>query len=90
MPLGGGYTASLLIPFSIFFKKRQYYRGLFHAKVRKGLSEKIIFRLWETRTWASHVELGVKNPPTNAGDVRDTGSIPGLGRCPGEGNDNPL
>ena len=22
----------------------------------------------------------VKNPPANAGDVRDTGSIPGLGR----------
>ena len=28
-----------------------------------------------------------KNPPTNVGD---TGSIPGSGRCPGEGNDNPL
>ena len=32
----------------------------------------------------------VKNPPASAGDVRDTGSIPGLGRSPGEGNDNPL
>ena len=31
-----------------------------------------------------------KNPPTNAGDVRDVGSIPGLGRSPGEGNGNPL
>ena len=30
----------------------------------------------------------VKNPPANAGDVRDTGSIPGLGRYPGEGNGN--
>ena len=29
----------------------------------------------------------VKNPPANAGD---TGSIPGLGRSPGEGNGNPL
>ena len=27
----------------------------------------------------------VKNPPANAGDMRDTGSIPGLGRSPGEG-----
>ena len=26
----------------------------------------------------------VKNPPTNAGDIRDMGSIPGLGRSPGE------
>ena len=32
----------------------------------------------------------VKNPPANAGDVRDVGSIPGLGRSPGEGNGNPL
>ena len=32
----------------------------------------------------------VKNLPSNAGDRRDTGSIPGLGRSPGEGNDNPL
>ena len=32
----------------------------------------------------------VKNLPTNAGDLRDTGSIPGSGRSPGEGNGNPL
>ena len=32
----------------------------------------------------------VKNPPANAGDLRDVGSIPGLGRSPGEGNGNPL
>ena len=31
-----------------------------------------------------------KNLPANAGDVRDEGSIPGLGRSPGEGNDNPV
>ena len=28
-----------------------------------------------------------KNPPASAGDI---GSIPGLGRSPGEGNGNPL
>ena len=27
----------------------------------------------------------VKNPPATSGDVRNTGSIPGLGRSPGEG-----
>ena len=32
----------------------------------------------------------VKNPPANAGDTRDAGSVPALGRSPGEGNDNPL
>ena len=32
----------------------------------------------------------VKNLPANAGDLRDMGSIPGLGRSPEEGNGNPL
>ena len=32
----------------------------------------------------------VKNVPANAGDIRDTGLIPGLGRSPREGNGNPL
>ena len=32
----------------------------------------------------------VKNPPANAEDARDVGSIPGLGGFPGEGNGNPL
>ena len=34
--------------------------------------------------------LGVKNPPANAGDVRDAGLIPGLGRSSGIGNGNSL
>ena len=33
--------------------------------------------------------LVVRNPPANAGDTRDTGSIPGSGRSPGGGNGNP-
>ena len=32
----------------------------------------------------------VKNLPANAGDIRDTGSTPGLGRTPGGGYGNPL
>ena len=32
----------------------------------------------------------VKNPPTNAGDQGDSGSIPGLGRSLGVGNGNPF
>ena len=39
---------------------------------------------------ASQGVLVVKNPPANAGDARDMGSIPGLGRSPGVGNGNPL
>ena len=38
---------------------------------------------------ASQVVLVVKNPPANAGFVRDKGSIPGSGRSPGERNGNP-
>ena len=34
--------------------------------------------------------LVVKNPLAKSGDVRDLGSIPGLGRSPGGGHDNPL
>ena len=32
----------------------------------------------------------VKNPPANAGDARDVGSIPGSGRFPGDGNGCPF
>ena len=34
--------------------------------------------------------LAVKNLPASAGDIRDAGLIPGLGRFSGEGNGNPL
>ena len=34
--------------------------------------------------------LVVKNPPATVGDVKDKGSIPGLGRSPGGGNGNPF
>ena len=34
--------------------------------------------------------LVVKNLPANAGDIKDTGSIPGLETFPGGGNGNPL
>ena len=34
--------------------------------------------------------LVIKNLPANAGDVRDPGLVPGLGRSPGEGTGNPL
>ena len=43
--------------------------------------------LWRTM---NQVVLVVKNLPVNAGDLRDAGSIPGLGRSPGEQHGNPL
>ena len=39
---------------------------------------------------ASQVALVVKNPPANAGDVRDAGLIPGLQRSPGGEHGNTL
>ena len=39
---------------------------------------------------ACQVVLVVKNPPKDAGDVRDAVSIPGSERSPGEGNGYPL
>ena len=39
---------------------------------------------------ASQLVLVVKNPPDNAGDIRDVGSIPDLGRSPGGRHGNPL
>ena len=38
----------------------------------------------------SQVALVVKNSPAKAGDIRDAGSIPELGRSPGERHDDPL
>ena len=39
---------------------------------------------------ASQAAWMVKNPPTNAGDTREVGTIPGSGGSPGEGHGNPL
>ena len=35
-------------------------------------------------------DVVVKNPPVNAGDIRDMDLIPESGRSPGEGHGNPL
>ena len=53
------------------------------------------FMSWYNKTWiilhmcvcmgASQVALVVKNLPANAGDIKEEGSIPGLGRSPGGG-----
>ena len=45
---------------------------------------------YDSNICASQVVLAVKNFPANAGDLRDSGSIPGLGRSSGGGHGNPL
>ena len=50
----------------------------------------VVFYIYILLLQASQMALVVENPLVNAGDIRDTGLIPGLGRSPGEGNGNPL
>ena len=45
---------------------------------------------WISLNWTSQVMLVVKNPLANVGDIRDVGSIPGLGRFPGGEHGNLL
>ena len=56
--------------------------------VRKGFSKERLSKLQLHGDYQA--ALMIKNPPANAGDIRDKGSVPGLGRSPGEGNGNPL
>ena len=59
-------------------------RGTDHRPEKKEIFGKSV------EAAASQMVLVVKNLPANAGDVRDVGSIPGLGRFPGGGHGNPL
>ena len=49
-----------------------------------------LFKERSTSLGASPVALEEKNLPASAGDVRDEGLIPGLGRSPGGWHGNPL
>ena len=57
----------------------------------EGRDKHLVFFLY-CKTFGSRKawQSSVKNPPAKAGDKRDVGSIPGLGRSPNEGNGNPL
>ena len=56
-----------------------------HLAIRIGVPD------WSpTSRGSSQVALVVKNPPANAGDVRDMGLIPGSRRSPGGGHGSPL
>ena len=55
------------------------------------MGEREVGKSWKFRIFPpgpSQVVLVVKNLPAIAGDIRDVGSIPRLGRSPGEGNGN--
>ena len=69
------FPLSKLSPSPSIVLKGEYYFLLIGIIIKEG---------------ASRVALVVKNQPSNAGDVRDSGLIPGLGRAPGGGHGNPL
>ena len=78
------WTAACLAPLSMDFSRQEYWSGLAFSSPCLGLFNPS--RVHPLLIWASQVALMVKNPSANAGDIRDAGSIPGLGRSPGEGN----
>ena len=58
----------------------------------RGLIRNLFFSIWylyEMKWGALRWHSG-KNPPVSAGDTKDASLIPGSGRFPREGNDNPL
>ena len=55
-----------------------------------GLFAQQIFTVCLLRLEGFPAGSAVKNPPANAGDTRDAGSVPGSGRSPGEESGNPL
>ena len=54
-----------------------------------GYIQYIAFQIWLYHL-GSPGDSAVKNPSANAGDAREVGLIPGLGRRPGEGHGDPL
>ena len=78
----------------LLYLTHEFYHLHYTCKIRKGfltnLSNIINYTLLRGLQGASQVVLMVKNPPANAGDVGDAGSIPGSGRSPGGRHGNPF
>ena len=94
-PLGPHPSQHLILDFFSFTK---YVQFSWHCGRLPDLPDLNFQILWKEVIFsvpirlprASQVVLVVKNSPTNARDERDTVSVPGLGRFPGGGHDNPL
>ena len=88
-----GYHFKLIICTSyltgIHKQSPQYSKANLHPRYYKSpkLRDSLNKGLWAS--WAQVIPV-VKNPPVNAGDIRDKGSNPGSGRSPGAGHGNPL
>ena len=85
------------IAFLLWFSRGKACLGGVKVPVLKVLPV-VFLRRWQQYNFESPNENSqgfpggtvVKNPPANAGDARDAGSIPGSGRSPGGRNGNPL
>ena len=66
------------------------YLTSWHLELRTVILRSSSIRSVNIYTHLLRVGLVVKNPPANAGDVRDMGSVSGLRRPPGGGHGNPL
>ena len=87
--LGTAFSATLGVFCGLFGGKNYILQPLFGGFTK--LHEPVLFAEFVASSGrAFQVMLGAKRLPANAGDVRDTGLIPGLGRSPEEGNVNPL
>ena len=76
--------------YSACFAMDSFYYAWLHHQANANTFSSLSINTLINEHWASQVALVVKNPPANSRDARDMGSIPGLGRCPGGGNGNPL
>ena len=82
------WTIARQVPLSMEFSRQEYWSGLPFPSPGDLPDPGIELR--SHVFGAPQVVLVVKNPPTNAGNVRDVSSIPGSGRSLGEGHGNPL
>ena len=72
--------------------------GILQARILEWVAFPFSRRSFQPRDWTQvsciaggfFTNWAFKNPPTNAGDVRDMSSIPGSGRYPGGEHGNPL
>ena len=81
-------TAYMLGPPSVIHKHDLISFSPQPCRVEPGIVSLLQVDVMEMK--AFQVALVVKNAPAQAGDVRDSGLIPGSGRSPGGGHGNPL
>ena len=74
--------------YSACFAMDSFYYAWLHHQANANTFSSLSINTLINEHWASQVALVVKNPPANAEDARDMGSIPRSERSPREGNGN--